>query len=289
MKNKTASGFLRIVLLITVFISAGAFLRIRADAENPVSQSTGRTFIGEKLVYTVKWDPPWYFFFLPKMEAGEVELLMKDEVEYKNGKALSTIFLGRSSGKLSSLAGVKVDDCFEFLTDPETFCTNSVSMKIREMRHKKQINVTYLRETRQLHFYVLDESVDPPKVKKDEYKNDVPDCIHDPISAVYLLRQMQLHEGLVRNFIVGNDDKYKEVRCMVEKKEKIQTIFGESSAWRVNTIAMMGNLFKEGGQFRIWFSADDKKIPLQFEAKVRLGHIIGKIKKIESPRKSAVN
>ena len=30
--------------------------------------------LGERLVYIVKWDPPWYLFFLPSMEAGEIDL-----------------------------------------------------------------------------------------------------------------------------------------------------------------------------------------------------------------------
>jgi hypothetical protein len=40
----------------------------------------------------------------------------------------------------------------------------------------------------------------------------------------------------------------------------------------------MGGVFKEGGQFRIWLSADDKKVPLQFEVRVKLGKVLGALK-----------
>jgi len=40
----------------------------------------------------------------------------------------------------------------------------------------------------------------------------------------------------------------------------------------------MGGLFKEGGQFRLWVSADQRKVPLQFEVKVSLGKVVGKLK-----------
>ena len=41
----------------------------------------------------------------------------------------------------------------------------------------------------------------------------------------------------------------------------------------------MGGLFKEGGQFKIWFSADEKKVPVQFEVKVKLGRVFGELKR----------
>jgi len=64
----------------------------------------------------------------------------------------------------------------------------------------------------------------------------------------------------------------------VEKQEIIQTPSGKAAVWRINTAALMGGLFKEGGQFKIWLSEDAKKVPIQFEVKVRLGRILGKLK-----------
>ena len=41
---------------------------------------------------------------------------------------------------------------------------------------------------------------------------------------------------------------------------------------------VISSLFKEGGQFWIWLSADERKIPVQFEVKVKLGKVMGKLK-----------
>jgi hypothetical protein len=57
---------------------------------------------------------------------------------------------------------------------------------------------------------------------------------------------------------------------------------GKSAAWNIRTAALMGGLFKEGGQFRIWLSADQRKVPLQFEAKVSLGKVVGKLKSVQN-------
>ena len=48
----------------------------------------GYSFIGERLVYKIEWDPPWYMFFLPSLEAGEAEIHLIGETQYKNRKAI---------------------------------------------------------------------------------------------------------------------------------------------------------------------------------------------------------
>jgi hypothetical protein len=49
----------------------------------------------------------------------------------------------------------------------------------------------------------------------------------------------------------------------------------------MNTVALMGGLFKDGGQFKIWLSVDRRKLPLQFEVNVSLGKVVGKLRRIE--------
>ncbi len=234
--------------------------------------------IGERFVYTIKWDPPWYLFFLPAMEAGEADLRLVGETEYNSKKVFKILLKGHSSGTLAKLTGMKIDDEFVFFTEPNTFCTFGSSKKIREGKRKRQVDVDYLRETRQLHIREMDESVVPPKLKKDEIKNDIPYCIQDPLSALYFFRMSALRPEYAQTFVIGYDDRIKEVRARVENQETVMTPAGNFSAWRVTTIALMGGLFKEGGQFRIWLTADGKKMPVQFEVNVSLGKVVGKLK-----------
>jgi hypothetical protein len=235
---------------------------------------------GEKLVYSVEWDPPWYLSFLPRMKAGEAELQLIGETEYKGVKALKISFKVHSSGMLVKLSGVKVEDEFIFYVEPETFCAISISKMIYEGKRKRQINVEYIRDEHQLYIHEADVSVTPPRIIKDEYKHGIPECVKDPISALYLLRMSELHANYVQTSLIGNDDKIKEVVSRVEKKETVGTPVGKFIAWRINTISLMGGLFKGGDQFKIWVSADQRKLPVQFEAKANLGHVFGKLKEI---------
>jgi hypothetical protein len=248
-------------------------------AQNEPPESSSLPFrMGERLVYTIKWDPPWYLFFLPSMVAGEADLQLVGETEYKNKKAMKVTLKAHSSGSLAKMAGVKVEDEFVFFSEPGTFCTLSASQKIREAKRKRQIDIEYLREDRQLHFREMDESVDPPKLKHDEIKNDIPSCVQDPFSALYSYRMLPLREGHTQSLVIGDNDKVKEVQCYVEKQETVEVPAGKFSAWKITTSSLMGGVFKEGGQFRVWLSADDKKVPLQFEVRVKLGKVLGTLK-----------
>jgi hypothetical protein len=234
--------------------------------------------LGERLVYKIEWDPPWYLFFFPIVEAGEAELQLNGEAEYNGRKALRVVFKGRSSGTFAKMAGIKVEDEFIFLTEPGTLCTFSSLSKIREGKRRKQVNVEYMAESRELRIRETDESVNPSKIKKDETKSNIPECVHDPFSALYLFRQANLKEGFSQTFMLANDDKIREIKTLVDRREMIQGPSGKIDAWRVSTVAMMGKLFREGGQFKIWFSADEKKIPVSFEVKTRLGRVFGRLK-----------
>jgi hypothetical protein len=257
---------------------SGAAETATADKTPPKEIAAPPFSIGERLLYVVEWDPPWYLFFLPTMDAGELDLQLQEEALDNDRKALKITFKAYSSGILSKLAGVEIEDVFVFHSEPETFCSLKTSKSIREGKRKRQIDVEYFRDRHRLHIREVDESVVPPKLKKDAVKENIPACVYNPLSAIYLLRQAQLRTDHVCAFVIGYDDKIREVESRVEKQESIKTPAGEFTAWQIRTAALMGGLFKEGGQFRIWLSADERKLPLQFEVKVKLGKVLGKLK-----------
>lgn len=263
------------ILLFALFLPA-ALLALPSHQNARSGNAPFKT--GERLVYKIEWDPPWYMFFLPSMEAGEAELELAGETQYKNRTALKIVLRARSSGMLARMAGMKVEDEFVLFTNPESFCTIGLSTRIREGKRKRQIDVEYFGETGQLYIREVDEAATPPKVRKDEMKNNIPPCVHDPLSAVYLFRRAPLRVDYSQSMVIANDDKIQEVKVHVEKREQVSLASGKTAAWRVNTTALKGQLFRATGQFRIWVSADERRLPVQFEAKVNLGRVLGKLK-----------
>jgi len=236
---------------------------------------------GERLAFRIEWNPPLYLFFLPTMDAGHAEVSMEGGVEYQNRNLTRIVFTARSSGTLARLAGMNIDDRFEFLTDPETLCTRTIVKREREGKRKRDISIVYHSEERRLHILELDLSVNPPEVKRDRSVENIPPCIRDVLSAAYFLRTRNLSQGATIQSMVGDNEKFKEIKSTVEKKEKVDTFLGKTDTWRIETD--MSGLFRQGGHLKVWISDDAKKIPVQFEAKVPFGKVTGRLVEYTSP------
>ena len=144
------------------------------------------------------------------------------------------------------------------------------------------LELEYFQDERRLHFRAFDESVTPSVLQKEVSKADLPLCVRDPFSTLYFYRTLPLVKGFEKRIAVGNDEKVLEVRARVENQESVETPAGRFAAWKVRTDALSGALFSQNGEFRIWMSADERKAPVRFEAKVRLGQVIGVLKTVEN-------
>jgi len=278
---------------VKVLVRNLALLAVTAALAQPENRSTARSIdrpapetnpfsVGERLLYHIEWNPPWYLFFLPAMEAGEAELRLAGETAYEGNKAWKIVFEARSSGALAKLAGVKIEDHFEFITDPHTLCTYAVSKKVREGKRKRDIDIVYYRASNRLHIRELDVAVSPAKVKRDEFIKEIPGCVRDLFSALYNARRNEeFNLGSRHRTLVGDNEKLKEIEVRVEKSEIVETPAGKYETRRLDTVALLGGLFKDGGQFKIWVTSDPRRLPVQFEAKVNLGKVSGKLKAFE--------
>jgi hypothetical protein len=232
----------------------------------------------ERLVYKIVWSPPLYLFVIPPIEVGEATLTLSQETRYRDRKAFKILFTARSSGTLVKLAGISIDDTFEFTTDADTFCTYAASKREREGQRMRDIEVLYLPEGGKLHLREVDVSKTPPRLLRDSDIEGIPPCVKDLFSALYSLRRNKLNAESVTRVVVGDNQHVKEVEVKVEKRMQVSTPAGTFDTWQVNTISLIGGLFKGGGQFRMWLSDDARGLPVRFEAKVNLGKVTGSLK-----------
>jgi hypothetical protein len=160
----------------------------------------------------------------------------------------------------------------------------AVTKQIREGKRKRDIHVVYHPDEKRLHIREIDLGVTPAKVKRDEYVDDIPVCVKDLFSALYSVRRRELAANLRHRALVGDNARVKEIEVRIEGSEIVEVPRGKFQTWKVNTVALLGGLFKDGGQFHMWLSADENKFPVQFEAKVNLGKVIGKLKSVKAGR-----
>lgn len=236
---------------------------------------------GETLVYEVRWDPPAWMFFLPTISAGEMTLRFQDHGSHEGRPAYRISARAISSGFLPKLTGVVVDDSFESVVDAQEFCSCQMTKKLREGKRQRDIFLTFDRAKGKGHFRAYDVSKSPPVELKNEEVKSVPNCVQDILSAIYVTRLRELRLGEKYPLAVSDDGVVKQVEVNVRKKEPVDAIAGQFPALKLETISVLGGLFKGGGTFLVWMSDDERKIPVKFEAKVKLGKVFGTIKQVK--------
>ncbi len=230
---------------------------------------------GETLVYKVNWDPPAWLFFLPSMYAGDITMRVADPQSELNGSAFRFIAEVKSSGFLSSLARVKVDDYFESVVDAEGLCMLKMVKRINEGKRKRAVDMVFYKDEARLHVREVDLAVEPPEEKKNETLDDVPPCFNDILSALYAARTRELVPGKSWKMMLCDDGKLKEIEVRALKEEKVKTPLDVFNAVKVQAVSVFGGLFRSGGQLNVWVSRDSRRMPVKFDAKVKFGRVFG--------------
>jgi len=236
---------------------------------------------GEVLVYEIRWDPPAWMFFLPTISAGELTIHFQHEARLE-GKTVHRIAArALSSGFFPKITGISVDDSFESMVDESGFCSLRMTKKLREGKRLRDIVLTFDPKRGTGRYLAHDAAKTPPAELKNEEVKNLPPCVQDILSGIYLVRLQELRSGEKFPLTVSDDGTVKQVEVRVKEKEAVEATAGRFSAWKVETVSVFGGLFKGGGTFLVWFSDDAHRVPVKFEAKVTVGRVFGTVKQIK--------
>ncbi len=262
--------FARLASLLVCMATA-----VRAEALRPPLEVMPP---GETLIYEVRWDPPAWLFFLPTISAGDLTIQFHGQTEFDGKPVYRITARAVSSGFFPKLTGINVDDFFESIVDATEFCSCKMTKRLREGKRQRDIYLTFDRERGRGQFLMFDAATRPPQQLKNEEVKNLPPCVQDVLSGIYLTRLRRLRVGAIYPLTISDDGVVKEVETRVTKKEPVEALAGPFAALKVETVSSLGGLFKGGGTFFIWFSDDPRHFPVRFEAKVKLGKVFGTIK-----------
>ena len=241
---------------------------------------------GETLVYDVQWEPPSWAFFVPSITAGEITLNYAGPVIQEGRRVLQLKAAAISSGFFPRMAGLTVNDSFESWVDTEKFCSLRMKKQLREGKRQRDVLLTFDGPGHTGLYQAYDVSKAPQVQLKNEPLSKLPECLQDVLSAIYQARRQPLKPPMKFSIMVGDDGRVKEILVNVMKSEVIEVMGQKKAALMIEAKSVFGGLYKESGSFYVWFSDDAQKIPLQFEAKIKLGKVSGTIKQIQSKSSS---
>ncbi len=233
---------------------------------------------GEKLRYEVNWKP---LFLTPAFKAGELTFSIRQS-QYKKHPTYTISAQAFSDGLLSSIAGLKVRDYFESNIDRETFRSYRLLRQVRQRKRKRDLEVVFDYDGNAILVHETNLAADPP-VEVHKKIDGIPGPIADILSIFYVARLHPLEPGQEYQVYLSERGQAKQIRLQVQTREMVQTEIGKFDSVRVSTV---GGLFRNGGDFRIWYSTDPLRFPVQFEADVKFGKVYGKLIGLETPQES---
>lgn len=168
-----------------------------------------------------------------------------------------------------------LDDFIDSYVDVETFLPVKYTLVQRESAQK--VDDLQIFDSAKRKTYVWYKRIKKDRNKDLEFSEFIPYYIQDSFSALHFGRGLLKGVGKVGEFPVVTRGKLWILKMEVLAIEEIEVNDTVYQAYKVKAETRFPGVLKKKGDILFWFSADDKKLFLKFEAKVKIGSISGEM------------
>jgi hypothetical protein len=253
-----------VVSLHALFLRTGLILAwlILSATIGPISWaapadelSSARSFqVGEQLTYDISW---------LYITAGTAVMAIGDAGAEGTRPLVKLLTTAQSRPAITKF--FPVDNRVESVMNPATLLPEHLIFKRREGKKKEDIEYT---------FHQKEGRATVVKGGTTETL-EIPSGTHDVISCLYFARnELSLQPGSSLTMNVFHDKKNRKVEVRVEDIETLSGPWGEVETARVLVVMPFQGLFLNQGNIRVWFTTDDRRIPVRMKAKVVIGSIV---------------
>lgn len=184
-------------------------------------------------------------------------------------------------------ARVKTSRYYSYLYDLDDNVDSYISTKnflpvkfsLIQRESGQNIDDLQLFDSEKLLSYTFYKRETSKKTKKSKDVTPIPKRFQDPLSIVYFLRSLPFIKG--KNYIIPimNKGKVLTLDAHIEKIETLKTEIGTREAFKIIASTKYEGDTLKSGDMIFWFSTDERKIFLKFEAEIKIGSISGDIEK----------
>ena len=247
--------------MTAALLAAGLWVTaIGSTAEQPVERSSSLPFSsGEQFEYDISW---------LSMKAGTAAMAVEEAPAVDGHPALKFVTIAQSGSLVTKI--YPVTNRAESLVDTETFLPRWMTFKRREGKRKNDFEYT---------FHHAEHTVTAVKDGTTD-QLDIPGDAQDAVSCLYFVRKMlPMTPGASLALNVHHDKKNYKLRVQVEAVEMVEGPWGRVQAARVLAIMPFQGIFLNEGNVRVWFTTDERRIPIRMKAKVIIGSIVADLVK----------
>lgn len=241
---------MRFLACFLCLLSSGLAAHVDAGERVPFP---ARPFqVGERLTYDIT--------FLNISAGTAVMEVSSGAGDHPSGKFVTTAV---SSPKVTRF--FPVDNRVESLTDLATLLPEHMTFRRREGKKKEDIEYVFHRN---------ESTVSATRGGTTEIV-PIPADTQDLISCLYYVRSMlPLKQGASQVLTVYHDKKIRQVEVRVDKIEMLEGPWGTLETAQVLVIMPFQGIFLNQGNIRVWFTTDERRIPVRMKAKVIIGSIV---------------
>lgn len=207
--------------------------------------------VGERLVFDVNY---------VNITAGEAVMAVSSIDTIAGRPCFKVMFSVNSTPFFSSI--YRVEDRYLTFIDVDAIVPWKFEQHIREGSYRRD----FVAEFDQIH----------NRAKTSEGEYDVPEYVHDIMSAFYYVRTidfstMKVGDGpTLFNFY---KDKSHELKVRFLGRQTLEVEAGTFNTVVVEPLVKEGGLFKSEGRIVVWLTDDDRKMPVRVNTKVLIGSI----------------
>lgn len=106
----------------------------------------------------------------------------------------------------------------------------------------------------------------------------IPMDAQDAISCLYYVRKvLPMEPGASLAMNIHHDNKNYKLEVRVEALEMLKGSWGKQQTARVLVVMPFQGIFLNEGNIRVWFTTDERRVPVRMKAKVIIGSIVAEL------------
>ncbi len=227
------------------------------QAEHPPTPTPLPFQAGERLSYDVTW---------LGMRAGIATMVVQEGPGEGGRQQLTLGMTARSSPVVTKF--YPVDNHGVSIVDLESFLPRRMTFSRREGKRFNDFEYTF-RHGEGLVTAVKDGKTDELAIPADA---------QDAMSCLYYVRKvLPFVPGASLSMTVHHDKKNYKMDVRVEALETLTGSWGKRQTARVVVIMPFQGIFLNEGNIRVWFTTDERRVPVRMKAKVIIGSIVAEL------------
>jgi hypothetical protein len=280
-------SFRLVTLFVLLAAAVGGFaLRPNALAQKQTSATNKLPFEpAEQLFYEAEFSRS----LLRKLDvadfsfsANRAPLIDSKKTESEDSAPYSLIFKAEISSKgfFTRLFNLNFKERVESVVEPTTFTIQRTNIHDQQGKRVRLSEAIFDRSKGKMTWTQKDPN--NPSREPRQVITDFSGQLHDVLSAIYFIRTQPLQVGKSLEIFIGDGGRVYQVPIRVVEKKRMKTIVG-----RVDVVKVEPDLFgpdrlidNEKGQFSIWITDDNRRIPVVAKLKTDYGTFDIKLKKI---------